>query len=122
MRPLTTIVALTLAAVFVSGATPAAAQTLIGKNDAFLLGGEQNLPMRVVGRNVGGVPIDVMVDSGGKRRSIVVIAPGQRFDHVFAAREIAVLRNTSATRQASARIELTRQLYTLSMRYQSPGK
>lgn len=105
-------------------AIPAAApaQTLIAKNDAFLLGGEQAEPMRVTGRNTGPVPVEVMAETGGKRKSIAIVAPGGRFDHIFAPREIAVIRNASATRQASVKIDLTQRLFNLSMRYQLPQK
>lgn len=101
-------------------AAPAPAQTLIGKGDAFLLGGEQRVPMRVVGRNTGRVPVEVMAETRGKRRAIGIVAPGGRFDQVFAAGEIAVLRNTSNVQQAAVKIELNKQLFNLSMRYQLP--
>lgn len=100
--------------------TPAKAQTMIGKGDAFLLGGEQTSPVRVTGRNVGSVPIEIMAELAGKRVPIIMVRPGDSFEHVFAAREIAVVRNTSATRGAAARIKLTPTLYNLSMRYQLP--
>ena len=101
-------------------AAPAPAQTLIGKGDAFLLGGEQRVPMRVIGRNTGRVPVEVMAEARGRRRAIAIVAPGGRFDQIFAAGEIAVLRNTSTVQQASVKIELNKQLFNLSMRYQLP--
>lgn len=103
-------------------AAPANAQTMIGKGDSFLLGGEQTSPMRVTGRNVGNVPIEIMAELGGKRTPIITVRPGDGFDHVFAPREIAVLRNTSSTREAAAKIGLNKQLYNLSMRYQLPQR
>ena len=94
----------------------------IPKSDTFLLGGEQQTPMNVTGRNVGTTDVRVFARKADKDVAVATIAPGKSFEHLFAAGEIAAILNMSSTADARLSVDFTGSPSDLSMRYVLPQK
>jgi hypothetical protein len=92
--------------------------TQIEPGKTFLLGGEQSAPLRVEGRNVGPVPVDILMAKDGVTTPVATVAPGSLFSKTFGAREVVMLRNPSKEQQARVAVEFNRDVSRLSMRYQ----
>ena len=97
-----------------------AGRTFIPAGQTFMLGGNQSKALRIAGKNVGPVPVEVLAQAGGATQSVATVAPGQGFDRRFEAGETALLRNRSTTDRAVLRFELTEEVAKLSMRYANP--
>lgn len=93
-------------------------QTLIDPGKTFLLGGEQSAPLRVEGRNVGPVPVEILKQRDGVTTSVASVQPGDLFSRTFGAQEIVMVHNPSTALQARVAVVLTRDVSRLSMRYQ----
>lgn len=106
----------------IPSAASAESRTTIAAADVFMLGGEQTQPIRVEGKNIGSVAVEILGQSGATKTSYARVAPGQAFDQTFKAQEIALVRNLSETREAVVAIKLDRSLMQLSMRYMLPQK
>jgi hypothetical protein len=91
--------------------------TQIEPGKIFVLGGEHSAPLQVEGRNVGPVPVEILKEKDGVRTSVATVAPGALFSKTFAAKEAALVRNTSSTQQAMVAVEFNRDVSRLSMRY-----
>lgn len=111
--------ALACAAATACGGT---SQNQIDGGKTFLLGGEQRSAVFVEGRNVGAVPVEILKELKGQRTPLITVAPGQTFEAVFEAGEIAMLRNTSASEQAVVKVTFNRDVSQLSMRYIDTNK
>jgi hypothetical protein len=91
--------------------------TQIEPGKIFVLGGEHTAPLQVEGRNVGPVPVEILKEKDGVRTSVATVAPGALFSKTFAAKEAALVRNTSPTQRAMVAVEFNRDVSSLSMRY-----
>jgi hypothetical protein len=91
--------------------------TQIDPGQTFVLGGEHTSPLQVEGRNVGPVPVEILKEKDGVRTSVATVAPGDLFSKTFAAKEAALVRNTSTTQQAVVAVVFNRDVSRLSMRY-----
>jgi hypothetical protein len=110
---------LSLALLMALSACAGVSQTQIEAGQTFKLGGEQRRNLLVEGRNTGPVPVEILVEQAGQRRMLLTVQPAQLFSKTFGPGEIILLRNTSATRQATVKIELNADLGGLSMVYES---
>ena len=94
--------------------------------DTFLLGGEQQAPMEVSGRNIGQTSVTILARSGtaedAPETTIATVAPGGRFSHSYAPGEIALIRNQSASETARLSVDFTGSPESLSMSYALPQK
>lgn len=110
-----------LLALALAAAMPAAAQTVIGPGDTFLLGGEQQQPFTAAGRNSGKVPVTILTRTGSLETALRDVAPGEKFEQVIGAGQVAMFRNASR-QQAEVDIKLDKRTFALSMRYALPPK
>ena len=94
--------------------------------DSFLLGGEQETEMVVSGRNTGQTAVTILAKTGpaedAPETEITTVAPGGSFRHAFAAGQIALIRNQSASEAARLSVDFTGSASSLSMRYALPQK
>jgi hypothetical protein len=88
--------------------------------DTFMLGGEQNAPMTVSGRNSGKTTVVIAARRGSTDATIVTVMPGGTFDHIFALGETALIRNLSTRMTATLSVDFTGSPSDLSMRYANP--
>jgi hypothetical protein len=103
--------------------TAAHADTLIAPGQTFLLGGEQDRPVQVQGRNSGAVAVDLLVRRrDGEPQLLQRAEPGQRFSATLPAGHTALARNTSATRGARVAFVFNGQIDGLSMPYEPATK
>jgi len=93
--------------------------TLIPPGQTFLLGGGQDGAFKVNACNTGTVAVDILRQSKDVTSLITTLTPGNCVDQAFAFGEMAKLRNTSKSNQASLKIKINRALNSLGMRYQS---
>ena len=114
----TAIVGLALA-----GLTPALGGTInsnlqIEGGKTFELGGGQEGGFTVTGQNTGPVAVEVLAKpEGGVATMRGTVAPGGAVDARFAAGEMALLRNTSATRMATLKLKISGDTAALGMSY-----
>ena len=94
-------------------------QTIIEPQKSFLLGGGQRGAFSVTGKNAGSVPVTLFVDLRGKRDSITTLAPGAPFEASFPAEAMAVIRNTSTSRNAMVNLKVRGDAASLGMRYEA---
>lgn len=90
--------------------------------DTFLLGGDQSAPMQVKGKNTGRTEVIILARTGETETAIATVAPGARFEHMYATGETALIRNTSTTETARLSVDFTGSPESLSMRYSAPPK
>jgi hypothetical protein len=95
--------------------------TFIPAGQTFLLGGEQEKVLLVQGRNIGAIAVELSAQHNGQRDLVALIDPGQSFNHQFQKGETAMFKNTSATKQAVLKLEMTQDVSRLSMRYDAPA-
>ncbi len=93
-------------------------ETAIDAHTEFRLGGEQQGDFTATVRNTGSVPIVVLVESAGVRKTVSTLAPGRTIERVFHRRELAIFSNNSA-QSGSIRVDLTGDRANLGMRYES---
>lgn len=93
-------------------------ETAIDAHTEFRLGGEQQGDFTATVRNTGSVPIVVLVESAGVRKTVSTLAPGRTIERVFHRRELAIFSNNSA-QSGSIRVDLTGDRANLGMRYDS---
>ncbi len=94
--------------------------TTIPPGQTFLLGGDQSRPLKVEGRNVGPVSIELLIMSDGKTESVAVVEPGQTFAREFPVGQTVLVRNLSS-QQATVSLTLNVSVSSVSMRYSGPG-
>jgi hypothetical protein len=92
--------------------------TQIDPGKTFLLGGEQTAPLRVEGRNVGPVPVEILKRKDGSTTAVATVGPGMLFSRTFGAKETVMVRNPSKDQQARVAVEFNRDVSSLSMRYE----
>jgi hypothetical protein len=92
--------------------------TTIEPGKAFRLGGGQDGAFSVRGTNTGPVAIVVSSELGGKRDSLLTLAPGAPVDVAFPKSAMAVFMNTSSTQSAIVAIKVTGDIGTLGMGYE----
>ncbi len=96
-------------------------KTSIDAGQAFLLGGAQAGRFRATVKNIGAVPVSVLVESGGLRRPVIVLAPDSTVEAEFQIREMAVFSNSSNIR-ALIRVDIRGgDSRNLGMRYDTPA-
>jgi hypothetical protein len=97
-------------------------ETYIDAGQSFLLGGAQRGPFQATVTNTGGVPVRLLVEADGVRRSVIVLAPDSTIDAEFRAHETAVFSNASQRRAViTVNIRGTGSR-ELGMRYDSTGR
>jgi hypothetical protein len=106
------------------GASPAVGGTInsnlaIEAGQTFELGGGQEGGFTVTGRNNGPVAVEVLAKANDAAAPVsrAIIAPGGKVDAGFAAGEMALLRNTSATRKARLDLRISGDTSSLGMGY-----
>lgn len=85
----------------------------------FELGGGEDGSFTVTGRNTGPVAVEVLSKAQGAGVPTMrgTVAPGGAVEARFASREMALLRNTSATRTAKLKLRITGDTSSLGMSY-----
>lgn len=96
--------------------------TSIDPDKAFRLGGGQPGAFTVRGRNIGPVAIVVFSELGGRRDSVLTVAPGASVEASFPAKAMAVFMNTSSAAQATVAIKVTGDIGALGMAYEANVK
>lgn len=91
--------------------------TLIPAGETFLLGGGQDGAFKINACNTGTVAVDISSQTRESTRFIASLRPDDCIDHAFAVGEMATLRNSSNSIQASLKIKINRDLNGLGMRY-----
>ena len=91
-------------------------ETAIDAHTEFRLGGEQQGDFTATVRNTGPVPIVVLVEAAGVRKTVSTLAPGRTVERVFHRRESAIFSNNSA-QAGSIRVDLTGERANLGMRF-----
>ena len=109
---------LALGTVLASACTGTTSGTLIDPGQSFLLGGEQQRPFSVKGRNDGSVPVDITVQREGTRIPVGTVQPGEDVDAEFRAKDMVVFTNRSNAR-ARLSVKLNRGPDELAMRYEA---
>lgn len=91
----------------------------IPAGETFALGGGQEGSFTVTGRNTGPVAVEVLGQAEGAAAGVsrATIAPGASLEARFASGETALLRNTSATREAALKLKITGDTAALGMGY-----
>ncbi|MFY7746083.1 MAG: hypothetical protein ACOVQY_11690 [Erythrobacter sp.] len=109
--------ALGLAAPVLGGTINSNLQIEPGKT--FELGGGQEGAFTVTGRNSGPVAVEVLGRAEGSAQAQVrgTVAPGGEVKASFAEGEMALLRNTSATRMARLKLKISGDTSALGMSY-----
>lgn len=92
--------------------------TIIEPGKAFRLGGGQAGPFDVRGTNIGPVAIVVFSELGGRRDSVLTLAPGAPVDARFPKAAMAIFMNTSTTLPATVAIKVTGDIGSLGMGYE----
>ena len=106
----------------VAACTSLTSTTSIDPNKAFRLGGGQTGAFTVRGRNVGPVAIVVFTELGGRRDSVLTVAPGAPVEASFPAKAMAVFMNTSSATKATVAIKVTGDIGSLGMGYEANAK
>jgi len=102
----------------VAACTSLTSTTVIDPGKAFRLGGGQDGSFRVRGTNTGSVAVAVFSEVGGKRDSVLTLAPGAPVDARFRRSATAVFKNTSSTASATVAIKVTGDIGSLGMTYE----
>ncbi len=102
----------------VAACTSLTSTTSIEPGKAFRLGGGQTGTFVVRGTNAGSVAVVVSSEVGGKRDSLLTLAPGERVDTRFPKSAMAVFMNTSLTQTATVAIKVTGDVGSLGMGYE----
>lgn len=91
----------------------------IEAGQTFELGGGQEGSFTVTGRNTGPVAVEVLGKAEGAAAGVMraTVAPGASLEATFASGEMALLRNTSATREATLKLTITGDTASLGMGY-----
>ena len=116
-------VAAGILALVAADAAPVTAGTInsnlqIEAGKTFELGGGQEGGFVVTGRNTGPVAVEVLgKPEGGTATVRGTVAPGGTVDASFAAGEMALLRNTSASRMATLKLKVSGDTSALGMTY-----
>jgi hypothetical protein len=113
-----------LAAIGLIIAAPAIGGTInsnltIEPGKTFELGGGQKGGFTVAGRNSGSVAVEVLGRIEGAAMPVTrgIVAPGGELNARFAAGEMALLRNTSASRSAKLKLKISGDTAGLGMSY-----
>ena len=116
--------AATIAVLALAGLSPVSSGTInsnlqIEAGKTFELGGGQEGAFTVTGRNTGSVAVEVLGRAEGSTQGQVrgTVAPGGEVEARFAAGEMALLRNTSATRMAQLKLKSSGDTSALGMSY-----
>ena len=102
----------------IAACTSLTSSTVIAPGKAFRLGGGQAGAFLVRGTNAGPVAVSVFSEVGGKRDSIVTLAPGAPVDAQFPESATAIFKNTSSTVPATVAIKVTGDIGALGMTYE----
>lgn len=109
----------------IAGGLAVAASAAINSNlqieagETFELGGGQAGSFTVTGRNTGPVAVEVLGKAEGAEAGMMraTVAPGASLEATFAPGEMALLRNTSASKTARLKLTITGDTSALGMSY-----
>jgi hypothetical protein len=120
MRIMPLLLAASLLAIvgFAVDSVAGVSNTYIGAGKTFMLGGRQDQPMTIEGKNIGNTEVEVLLLEDGKQRPITAVKPGKHFSLDLPARNTALFRNATS-RTATVKLKLTNAVSRLSMGYEN---
>ena len=90
--------------------------TSIGAGRTFMLGGGQQLPLRIEARNDSRATVEILLLADGKETAVGILKPGKSASLQLPRKTTALLRNTS---KITATVHITGRIGGLSMSYEN---